>query len=67
MKAKRKRQKERDRQMQMVNRIAKILLNSAYGKLVYADTDSIEVTPEETNYIAQDNAIFQDFFKKQEV
>lgn len=67
MKRKRKLQKERDRQIQMVNRIAKILLNSAYGKLVYADTDSIEITPEEANYVNQDNAIIQDFFKKQEV
>lgn len=67
MKRKRKLQKERDRHSQMVNRIAKILLNSAYGKLVYADTDSIEVTPEEANYVTQDNIIIQDFFKKQEV
>ena len=76
MKRKRKLQKQRDRQIQMVNQITKLFLNSLYGKLflnsaygksVYADTDSTEITPEETNYIEQDNAIIQDFFKKQEV
>ena len=63
MKRKRKLQKQRDRKIAKLKQI----LNSAYGKLVYADTDSIEITPEESNYVAQDNIIIQDFFKKQEV
>lgn len=63
MKRKRKLQKQRDRKIAKLKQI----LNSAYGKLVYADTDSIEITPEEANYVAQDNIIIQDFFKKQEV
>ena len=63
MKRKRKLQKQRDRKIAKLKQI----LNSAYGKLVYDDTDSTEITPEETNYIEQDNAIIQDFFKKQEV
>ena len=76
MKRKRKLQKERDRQNQMVNQITKLFFNSLYGKLflnnaygksVYTVIDSTEITPEERNYIEQDNAIIQDFFKKQEV
>ena len=63
MKRKRKLQKQRDRKIAKLKQI----LNSAYGKLVYADTDSIEITPEESNYVAQDNITIQDFFKKQEV
>ena len=63
MKRKRKLQKQRDRKIAKLKQI----LNSAYGKLVYADTDSIEITPEEANYVAQDNIIIQDFFKKQGV
>lgn len=72
MKRKRKLQKERDKQIKLLNQIVKILLNSVYGKMVYnlyTDTDSIMTNPEETikDYIEQDNAIIQDFFKKQEV
>ena len=70
MKRKRKLQKERDKQIKLLNQIVKILFNSAYGKMVYnlyTDTDSIKTTPEEANYIEHDNAIIQDFFKKQEV
>ena len=72
MKRKRKLQKERDKQIKLLNQIVKILFNSAYGKMVYnlyTDTDSIKTNPEETikDYIEQDNAIIQDFFKKQEV
>lgn len=72
MKHKRKLQKERDKQIKLLNQIVKILLNSVYGKMVYnlyTDTDSIMINPEETikDYIEQDNAIIQDFFKKQEV
>lgn len=65
MKRKRKLQKQRDRQIQMVNQIAKLLLNSVYGKMVYADTDSIAT--EEAQYIVQDNVVIRDFLKKQEV
>ena len=72
MKRKRKLQRERDKQIKLLNQIVKILFNSAYGKMVYnlyTDTDSIKTNPEETikDYIEQDNAIIQDFFKKQEV
>lgn len=72
MKRKRKLQKERDKQIKLLNQIVKILLNSVYGKMaynLYTDTDSIMTNPEETikDYIEQDNAIIQDFFKKQEV
>lgn len=70
MKRKRKLQKERDKQIKLLNQIVKILFNTLYGRMVYnlyTDTDSIKATPEEANYIEQDNAIIQDFFKKQEV
>ena len=72
MKRKRKLQKERDKQIKLLNQIVKILFNSLYGKMVYnlyTDTDSIKTNTEETikDYIEQDNAIIQDFFKKQEV
>ena len=64
MKRKRKLQKKHAREIAFVNQMAKIFLNSEYGWL-YNDTDS--VTPEEANYVNQDNVIIQDFFKKQEV
>lgn len=64
MKRKRKLQKKHALEIAFVNQMAKIFLNSEYGWL-YKDTDS--VTPEEANYVNQDNIIIQDFFKKQEV
>ena len=64
MKRKRKLQKKHAKEIAFVNQLAKIFLNSEYGWL-YNDTDS--ATSEEANYVNQDNAIIQDFFKKQEV
>lgn len=59
----------------MENNVTKLYikqrLNNLYGtavgigEVLYKDTDS--VTPEETHYLEQDNAIITDFFKKQEV
>ena len=64
MKRKRKLQKKHAKEIAFVNQLAKIFLNSEYGWL-YNDTDS--VTSEEAQYVAQDNVVIRDFFKKQEV